>query len=373
MTVDEILANGLGTLSSITQPAECPKNTSEKTVEVPKEISEFSIENMESLKIVRHFRSQSSLPNINRQNKNAQLNSGDANQVSVVNSLDFTTDGSLLLASQDNEAIKVIDCINGRYSQEIMSKKYGVDIVRHTHTNEVIVHTSTKVNNAVRYLSLHENKYIRYFQGHKGRINCLETAPSNDLFITSSADKTVRLWTLGSPNCQGVINMPSESLVSFDPMGIIFGVAFNDTFIKLYDLKSFDQGPFSSFNIFPLYVPSKFHWVSMKFTPDGNKIAMTTDTNAIHMIDSFNGNLLYIFSNFENEYGNIEITFSPNSDFAICGSSNGKIVAFHLETGETLCTKNTQHVSVTNIKFNPVYAMLATAECFIDIWLPTFE
>ena len=65
------------------------------------------------------------------------------------------------------------------------SKKYGCDLVRHTHASNAILCTSNKIDgeryirlfvskhylltDTVRYLSLHDNKYLRYFPGHTKR------------------------------------------------------------------------------------------------------------------------------------------------------------------------------------------------------------
>jgi WD40 repeat protein len=53
----------------------------------------------------------------------------------------------------------------------------------------------------IRYLSLHDNQYVRYFKGHKDKVTQLEVSPTDDMFISASCDHSVRLWDLRSPNC----------------------------------------------------------------------------------------------------------------------------------------------------------------------------
>jgi WD40 repeat protein len=53
----------------------------------------------------------------------------------------------------------------------------------------------------IRYLSLHDNQYVRYFKGHKDKVTQLEVSPTDDMFISASRDHSVRLWDLRSPNC----------------------------------------------------------------------------------------------------------------------------------------------------------------------------
>ena len=63
-----------------------------------------------------------------------------------------------------------------------------------------------------RYLSLHDNKYIRYFPAHTKKVVTLCTSPVDDLFLSGSLDKTLRLWDLRSPNCQGFMQLNGETM-----------------------------------------------------------------------------------------------------------------------------------------------------------------
>ena len=53
-----------------------------------------------------------------------------------------------------------------RKIRTLYSKKYGIDHARFTHRRENIIHASTKGDHAIRYHSMHDNKYLSYFQGH---------------------------------------------------------------------------------------------------------------------------------------------------------------------------------------------------------------
>ena len=53
-----------------------------------------------------------------------------------------------------------------RPKKTLYSKKYGVDMIRFTHAVNTVIYTSNKMDDNIRYLSLHDNKYIRYFSGH---------------------------------------------------------------------------------------------------------------------------------------------------------------------------------------------------------------
>lgn len=74
-----------------------------------------------------------------------------------------------------------------RHESQLYSKKYGVHMARFTHKNTAVIHASTKENGQqdlgarlaspklitlwpqaddIRYLSVHDKNYIRYYKGH---------------------------------------------------------------------------------------------------------------------------------------------------------------------------------------------------------------
>ena len=83
------------------------------------------------------------------------------------------------------------------------------------------------------------------------------------------------------------MHLSSRPVVSYDPEGLIFGVGIDSKQIKLYDLRSFDKGPFSTFFIRPDV--GKFEWTSMKFSPDGKNVILSTSGPIIKLVDAFQG------------------------------------------------------------------------------------
>ena len=164
-----------------------------------------------------------------------------------VNHLHFSSDGASLITSADDDQIVIYDCERGAKGRTLNSKKYGVDLVHFTSNKSNVVHASTKENDIIRYLNVAQNKYISYFRGHSKRVVTLCMSPTDESFLSGSLDKTIRLWDLRSANCQGLMHLAGRPVAAFDPEGLIFAAGINSESVKLYDLRSFDKGPFSSF------------------------------------------------------------------------------------------------------------------------------
>ncbi|OQR78781.1 WD repeat-containing protein 82-like [Tropilaelaps mercedesae] len=289
-----------------------------------------------------------------------------------INCIDFAADGTTLISSSDDDSIIIYDCTKGMQKRTLNSKKYGVDLIHFTHAANTAIHSSTKVDETIRYLSLHDNKYIRYFPAHSKKVVTLCTSPVDDMFLSGSLDRTLRLWDVRSPNCQGFMQLNGRPVGNFDPEGLIFAVGLNSESIKLYDLRTFDKGPF---NTFKLPQDKDFDWTGLKFSPDGKTILISTNGTVIHLVDAFNGNSLQKFTGFANSRRiPLEASFSPDSQFVFSGSSDGCVHAWNADTGTKLAMLRAEHTGpVGCVQFNPKYMMLASACNNMAFWLPTLE
>jgi len=114
-----------------------------------------------------------------------------------INSVDFFKTGEFLVTSSDDESLHLYNCISGESVRSIFSKKYGIDLVRFTHhQNTVICASKNSWDESLRYLSLHDNRFLRYFKGHRDRVVSLAMCPTNDTFLSGAMDDTVRFWDL---------------------------------------------------------------------------------------------------------------------------------------------------------------------------------
>ncbi|ODM97674.1 WD repeat-containing protein 82 [Orchesella cincta] len=288
----------------------------------------------------------------------------------TINSIDFNAGGDMMISAGDDDQIIIYDCENGTIKRNLKSKKYGVSMVRFTHSRNTVIHGSTKIDDTIRYLSLYDNKYIRYFSGHTNKVTSLCMSATDDRFLSASLDRTLKLWDLRTPVCQGMMYLQGKPIAAFDPEGLIFAAGMNNECIKLYDLRSFDKGPFCNFRL----SHEKNEWASVKFSPNGKQILLTiTGSSVIRVIDAFYGTPLHSLTDHKltSPTYSPEACYSPDSKYIFLGSEDGKIHVWNVESGRKVVILNGDHPRpLTCVQFNPKYMMMATACTDMSFWLP---
>lgn len=125
----------------------------------------------------------------------------------------------------------------------LYSKKYGVENMQFVHSGSysAICSSRNDFDYSLRYWDLYENKYIRFFKGHVDRVTNLDVHPYEDIFLSSSVDRTSLLWDLRKE--KPIAKIPSRSTPSsaFDNQGLVFAIVAGDQKIHLFDSRNFDK------------------------------------------------------------------------------------------------------------------------------------
>ncbi|TAQ90649.1 hypothetical protein B7494_g1027 [Chlorociboria aeruginascens] len=209
------------------------------------------------------------------------------NLLSAILSLDFDDEGAQLLTSESDNSLQIYNVKEGKHSKTCLSQKYGV--------NHAIFGHATGYT--IRYLSTHDNSYIRYFEGHEQNVTCLALHPGQDNFLSCSEDNTLRIWDASTKNACGRLNLNGAYLAAWDPSGNVFAVASPTAqTILLYDQRNFDKEPFSTFDMLeachelPTSSPNQ-GWNKLEFSNDGKYILLGTTGHSHYLLDAFKGEL----------------------------------------------------------------------------------
>eukprot|EP00158_Paraphelidium_tribonemae_P002502 Partr_v1_DN25424_c0_g1_i1_m53510 putative WD repeatcontaining protein len=309
--------------------------------------------------------------------KSVPAASGTATKTRILD-MDFDDSGDYSVCSLSDESIKVFDCLQGKEKKLLLSKKYGIHYLRFAHTSTSIIHSSTKEDDTIRYLSLHDNRYLRYFKGHKARVTGLDVSPVDDTVISAGMDDTVRLWDLRSSACQGVTHIRGRPSVAFDPQGLIFALGIAGESIRFYDLRSYEQGPFG---IVPTAGQSSFfgggqteRWASMKFSNNGTDMLVSNTKGMIYVIDSVEYRLKFIINGIPNtDNAPLAASFSPDGRYILSGTGAGTVGAWRASDGTPVAELQGPRSVVTHAEFNPRRLMMITAGVEVGMWIPSFD
>ncbi|KAF1829115.1 WD repeat-containing protein 82 [Decorospora gaudefroyi] len=213
-----------------------------------------------------------------------------------VTSLDFDDSGELAIVARDDDTLQIYNCKEGKHAKELKSHKYGVHLARFSHHAQSIIYASTKVDDTIRFLSTHDNTYIRYFKGHSDTVTSIALCPAKDEFVSCAKDNTMRLWNLQSPNYIGLLNLHAPYLAAYDPSATVIAVASPlAQSICLYDRRNYDKAPFL---IFDLLEPEqrflgaqKADWTKVEFSNDGKSLVVATNGPGHFVLDAFTGEI----------------------------------------------------------------------------------
>jgi COMPASS component SWD2 len=299
--------------------------------------------------------------------------------------------------STNEGSIHLIDALKGEESKKLYAKTNGIGKIKYTHHESCIIMTAEKGID-VKYLSLHDNRYIRYFRGHTDKVTSISMSPVDDHFISSSLDKNIFLWDLASPNAVGKLALPNyceKSSVCFDESGVVFGVICQNSInkkqhLKLFDARNYEVGPFQDLapdsttlsnsirKAFPLISDNLVSkavqnpWNTLEFSSDGNHILINTLSDYLLVLDGFRSDVEPVAIPRKNDAMlPLGACFSSNAKYVIIGNDENELLIYDKQNLEL---KNTLlgHVSpVGCVRCNPKYDEIASGCGNTVLWIPS--
>jgi COMPASS component SWD2 len=320
---------------------------------------------------------------------------------SHVTSLDFDDQGEYLVAASADETMHIFDVKEGKRTKLVPSKKYGIHLARFTHHSREVLYASTKVDDSLRLLELHNESYVRYFTAHTSSVTCVALSPGSDGFLSCGTDDTVCLWDLKSRNPTGKLKLSTPYLAAYDPSANVMAIASQSTSsILLYDVRNFDKAPFSTFELMEwedMFTPSTKGraWTKLEFSNDGKSILLSTDYHGHFIVDAFDGKVKVFLTGRSGSTGRaapVSTTGKPLGQGDACFTQDGRYVIGgtgdhpdilvwdthqsregrreHLQPISRLPSRG---IKSAIVECNPRYNMFATADTKVCMWLPSQE
>jgi len=300
-----------------------------------------------------------------------------------------------LVAASDDETMHVFDIKEGKKTKTVPSKKYGIHLARFTHHSRQVLYASTKQDDSLRLLELHNESYVRYFTAHTSQVTCIALSPGNDQFLSCGDDDTVCLWDLNSRSPQGKLKLVTPYLAAFDPSANVMAIASQATAsILMYDVRNFDKAPFSTFDLADAedrYTPSTKGraWTKLEFSNDGKSMLLGTDYHGHFLLDAFEGGLKAFLvgrsgstgraapvSTSGKPYGQGDACFTQDGRYVIGGTGDQPdiLVWDSMQANgrqlEPMTRLPSRGIKCAVVQCNPRYNMFATADTKVCMWLP---
>ncbi|GAX79850.1 hypothetical protein CEUSTIGMA_g7290.t1 [Chlamydomonas eustigma] len=289
-----------------------------------------------------------------------------------VNSVDFHRTEDLLITASDDDSIRLYNTATGERADVFYSRKYGVQNICFTHHQSHVIYATRKATNndyAIRYHDLRRNEYLRYYRGHNAPVNSLCMSPKNDMFMSAAQDKSMRLWDLRTNICQGILLTPGSPVASFDQQGLVFGVASESGILKLYDVRSYDKGPFDTF-VVQEEVNATASFVDIKFSNDG-KYIMAGVEGRVYILDAFNGSVVRRFMNGASEgCVPLEACISGDNKYLLQGCEDRNIRVWNIATGAEVATWQGHAGLPMCLRWAPRQVLVASACQSLALWVP---
>ena len=108
--------------------------------------------------------------------------------------LGFHGGGRWCVAATGDGVVRVLDGLRGVLRKEVRCAARGVGAACFGHAELCVVVADAAPGTGVRYLSLHDNRYLRAFEGHAAPVCGLAPSPASDAFFSLGEDGTCVLW-----------------------------------------------------------------------------------------------------------------------------------------------------------------------------------
>jgi COMPASS component SWD2 len=219
--------------------------------------------------------------------------------------------------------------------------------------------------------------------------------PADDTFLTSSVDRTIRLWTASQAGCLSELKLPEETikspLVAFDYTGLVFAVTAAMTgetkgyYLHLYDARNHVAGAFAELKILDqdLEIAIQSHinvepdrakelrqapWKSIQFNVAGDRILIRTGNGMSIILDGFTGAIQRIIGGQYPTERNTVSCFTPDDETLLMGNNDGTISCWNIQSGSVIKTLTGHIGPVSCLAANPKYNQIASACSQTAIW-----
>lgn len=214
------------------------------------------------------------------------------------------------------------------------------------------------------------------------------------MFLTASADRTVKLWNVQQAGCIGRMELPNKTEGSphtvFDSTGLVFAVMAamaggQGHYVHLYDARNYSGGAFAEMNVSttdvqnsmtthrvtpptPSHPPAPLTFNSIQFNQAGNQILVQSDEGLAVVLDGYEGTVQRIFQSTRGGRCT-SACFTPDDKTVLMGGETGTIDCWDVPSGRVIKTLEGHKGPVGAIRANPKYNLIASSCTNTCLWI----
>lgn len=278
--------------------------------------------------------------------------------------LTYNNSGSYFLSSGNENIVKVWDSCSSLEKPSLRGFSQSIISISVSPTDDIVMLGSS--NCSAYALGSFNGKVKHTLTGHCGKVTGVGFIRSNLEAVTSSEDKTVKIWSLDKGYCVNTISTPSTIyalIVDNEDHTIITG--HKDGAVRVHTAKS--KKVMQSLDV------QRSSISSCSRSPCGNYLAITTRDHAVLIKDLRMGELLWKLTHKLYNCPGLRssTSFSSDSKMFTAGSFNGDIITWSVANGEVETVINGSHKKpVLAVCWSPCESQLASIDSggFIGVW-----
>jgi WD40 repeat protein len=207
-----------------------------------------------------------------------------------------------------------------------------------------------------------EPQALRTMTGHTSSVMCVAFSPDSRMLASSSRDKTIRLWEVGTGKLRHTLAEHTADVyaVAFAPDGQTLASASGDKSVRLWNLAT--MSAVRTIDAHSDVVRS------LAFFPDGRTLASSSADRTVRLWDLRSGSLLRTLMGHEGQVRSIAL--SPTANLLASAATDRTARVWNATTGEAVSVLDGHATSLEAVAFSPDGKTVATSsnDSTIGLW-----
>lgn len=278
------------------------------------------------------------------------------NQGAYVRNASFSPDGTRLIVTGDNNAVKVFGVDIGRILHTFSSYYDEIESIALSPDGKTLaVGAGGSYNTWIKLLNAKTGEEIRKLSGHEDIIFDLDFSPDGTKLASASRDGSVKIWDVNTG--QEIYTSENEGWmadVDFSPDGLLLAMTDLPALLVVDTL----LGAEVTFTTADPFITE-----CVGFSPDGKTIAWGggsfDESGVVKLFDATTGQEMLSLDGHTNIVSTI--AFSPGGNFIASGSWDHTVKIWDAATGAVVFTFDGNSAYIDAVSFSPNGKLLAAA------------